>query len=162
MSGCLMKIMPAAGIHNVNPSSSNIWWKFSHWSLSTLKQDNVDLDNVKQELTVLWYKHSHYLAGNNSFSQLNKNPVTLSDITVLTFLCTCNNEIPLILQLAILSLPLPTSLMSCLMPCLLVEHYDSGNLPRLTGNLNSLAVCILNYLFWTNLGRPEPVPSVAK
>ena len=78
-----------------------------------------------------------------------------SDMTVLTFLCTCNNEIPLILQLAILSLPLPTSLMSYLMPCLLVEHCGSRNLPRLTGNLSSLIVCILNSLFWTNLGRPD-------
>jgi len=58
-------------------------------------------------------------------------------MTVMTFLCTSSNGIPLILQLAILSLPLPTSPLSCLMPCLLVEPYGSRKPLRLTGNLNS-------------------------
>jgi hypothetical protein len=49
-------------------------------------QNNADLDNAKQGLPELWYMHSHYLAGNNFFLQLNKNSVTLSDMTVLTFL----------------------------------------------------------------------------
>jgi len=56
---------------------------------------------------------------------------------VMTFLCTRSNGIPLILQLAILSLPLPTSPLPCLMPYLLVETYGSRNPFQLTGNLNS-------------------------
>jgi hypothetical protein len=38
----------------------------------------------------------------------------MTHMTVMTILCTRSNGIPLILQLAILSLPLPTSTLSCL------------------------------------------------
>jgi hypothetical protein len=67
-----MKNMPAASKQNINLSSSNIQWKFSHWGLSTLKQNNVDLDNAKQGLPVRWHRHSHYLAGNNAFSTIKQ------------------------------------------------------------------------------------------
>jgi hypothetical protein len=45
--------MPAASKNNIKLSSSNIQWKFNHCSLSALKQNNADLDNVKQGLPVL-------------------------------------------------------------------------------------------------------------